>query len=59
MKPNNEIWLLVDSRGTGGIETHILELASALQQQARPVVVVFLKDYGPHPLRDALSVRGI
>lgn len=50
---------LVDSRQGGGIETHILQLTQALKEQGYPVIVVFLKDYGPHPLKEQLDGAGI
>jgi len=53
------IWLLLDSRGFGGVESHVLALAAALQEQALPVRVVFLCDYGPHPMWPALAQRSI
>lgn len=46
------VWLLLDSSGPGGIETHVLQLAAALNEQGWPPEVVFLADHGPHPLRD-------
>lgn len=49
------IWLLLDSRGPGGIETHVFQLAQGLQRAARRVKVVFLTDFGQHPLKDALA----
>ncbi|HYN78444.1 MAG TPA: glycosyltransferase family 4 protein [Lamprocystis sp. (in: g-proteobacteria)] len=57
--PVGAIWLLLDSRGFGGVESHVLTLATALQGQGLPVRVVFLTDYGPHPLRAPLAERGI
>ncbi|MGF1725431.1 glycosyltransferase family 4 protein [Photobacterium nomapromontoriensis] len=59
MTVRKEIWLLVDSRGSGGIESHILQLASGLNQHHFPVSVVFIADYGSHPLKDALTEHGI
>jgi glycosyltransferase involved in cell wall biosynthesis len=59
MRNTNLVWLVVDSRVNGGIESHILELARALAQRKLTVSVVFLRDYGPHPLRDALRRAGI
>jgi glycosyltransferase involved in cell wall biosynthesis len=53
------IYLLLDSRDIGGIESHVLQLAEGLHNFKQPVVVVFLKNYGKHPLRDALDQRGI
>lgn len=59
MMERKEIWLLVDSRGSGGIESHILQLASGLHLHHLPVSVVFIADYGQHPLKDALVEHGI
>ncbi|MCV6589542.1 MAG: glycosyltransferase family 4 protein [Marinobacterium sp.] len=53
------IILLLDSRQGGGIESHILQLAIALQQRGYPVVVLFMVDYGPHPLQGSLDAAGI
>ena len=50
----NTIWLILDSRSNGGIETHVLELAKGLGQYGLDLTVVFLKDYGFHPLRESL-----
>ncbi|MFC3093382.1 glycosyltransferase family 1 protein [Alteromonas sediminis] len=52
---NNEIWLLLDSRGLGGIETHVLQLANGIKTEGHAVSVVFLRDHGPHPLKDQLT----
>lgn len=51
----DHIVLLLDSRGFGGIESHVLQLATALRQAGYPVCVVLLRDYGPHPLEPALT----
>ena len=59
VKKNNEIWLLLDSRDNGGIETHILQLASGLQKKNVKVKVIFLNNYGPHPLREDLNIQSI
>lgn len=55
----NQIWQVVDSRAYGGIEGHIFYLASALVQKQRPVCVVFMNDYGPHPLEQKLRDKNI
>ncbi len=55
----DEIWLLLDSRGLGGIESHVLALADALSRTARPVRVVFLEDHGAHPLHQRLEEIGV
>lgn len=52
------IWLLLDSSGMGGIETHVYQLARALRDANHPVQVRFYADYGPHPLRDRLENEG-
>lgn len=56
---NPEIWLFLDSRSPGGIESHVLQLAEGLIGQGQRVRVVFLADHGPHPMRDALLNRDI
>jgi glycosyltransferase involved in cell wall biosynthesis len=56
---NNALWLLLDSRHSGGIETHVLELADGLRQHNINVQVVFLNHYGVHPLRAALQHKHI
>lgn len=53
------IWLVLDSREPGGIETHVLQLAIGLQQANQALQVVFIKDHGAHPLKAALSTHGI
>lgn len=53
------IWLLLDSRQAGGIETHVAELAAGLAAAGEAVTVVFLQDHGPHPLRARLAAEGI
>ena len=53
------IWLLLDSRCGGGIESHVLQLARGLHKYQQQVCVVFIKDYGQHPLRTALIASGI
>ena len=54
-----EVWLLVDSRSFGGVESHLLALAGALRAHNIPARVVFLKDHGPHPLVPALAAAAI
>lgn len=53
------IWLLLDSRQPGGIESHVMQLAEGLAEHKIAVTVVFLTHYGDHPLRDALTHHGI
>ncbi len=56
---NGEIILLLDSRGIGGIETHVLNLAAALRAKGEPARVVLLRDHGPHPMAHAFVARGV
>jgi len=53
------IYHLVDSRDSGGIESHILELSSWLISHDIKSEVVFLNDYGTHPLKDQLDKAGV
>lgn len=53
------IWLLLDSRGMGGIESHVAELAAGLAAAGEQPLVIFLADHGPHPLKDRLSQHGL
>ena len=55
----NEIWQLLDSRGLGGIETHVAILCSELRARGFLSRVVFLEDHGPHPLGLRLARHGI
>ncbi|MCP4322776.1 MAG: glycosyltransferase family 4 protein, partial [Alteromonadales bacterium] len=55
----NKIWLLLDSSQSGGIESHVLQLAQGLQQYEQQVEVIFLTFYGKHPMREELSTQGI
>ena len=54
-----KIWLALDSRTTGGIETHVMQLALGLKQAGQQVEVVFIKAYGAHPLVPLLHQKGI
>jgi glycosyltransferase involved in cell wall biosynthesis len=54
-----EVWLLLDSRSFGGVESHVLTLAGALRTHNIPARVVFLKDHGPHPMVPALAAAAI
>lgn len=56
----NEIWLFLDSRDVGGIESHILQLAQGLKQFQRSVRVIFLCKYEQnHPLTIELNNANI
>jgi glycosyltransferase involved in cell wall biosynthesis len=56
---NRAIWLLVDSRDLGGIETHILLLAKGLRQVGCDPEILFWADYGGHPLTAELDAAGL
>lgn len=49
------IFQLLDSRSTGGIETHVLNLSRWLIKQGFKCQVLFLKNHGPHPLKQQLN----
>ncbi|WP_053981795.1 glycosyltransferase family 4 protein [Marinagarivorans algicola] len=51
--------LLLDSRGFGGIEAHVFELSKALLNCGHTPVVIFIDDYGEHPLKDKLHQEAI
>lgn len=51
----DEIWILLDSRGFGGIETHVVELAHGLAEAGWRPRVLLLEDHGAHPLSAALA----
>lgn len=56
---DDAIWMLLDSSGMGGIESHVAELCAALAAAGRGTRVVFLADHGPHPLRARLGAAGV
>ena len=53
------VWQLLDSRGIGGIETHVFQLAKSLNDLGIATTVIFLGDYGPHPLKEKLQAESI
>jgi len=55
----HKIWLLLDSSKVGGIESHVLQLAKGLEAHGEAPLVVFLSDYGEHPLHAQLAQDGI
>lgn len=55
----NRIWILLDSRKPGGIESHVFQLARGLHNRNENVIVVFLTRYGDHPLQADLQQHGI
>ena len=52
------LWILLDSSKTGGIETHVAQLSTALKNHYK-VEVIFIKDHGDHPLKDLLNKHQI
>jgi len=59
MTTDNKIWLLLDSRKFGGIETHVVQLARGLIKHKISVEVIFLADYGCHPIMPLLQQHNI
>jgi len=59
MQETREIWQIIDSGRFGGIESHIKELSIGLQKVGIKVRVIFLEDYGKHPLRSELEKHAI
>jgi glycosyltransferase involved in cell wall biosynthesis len=57
--PQNNIALLLDSRATGGIESHVLELALALKATGNTPIILLWCDYGVHPLQARAQESGI
>jgi glycosyltransferase involved in cell wall biosynthesis len=53
------IAILLDSRGIGGIETHVFHLANGLAEEGLDVFIILLKDYGDHPLCSMESHAGV
>lgn len=53
------IWILLDSQGVGGIESHVINLAKGLIDSGYPAKIVFLKRYGDHPLTSLIESLGI
>lgn len=57
---SNEIWLIVDSRQFGGIETHVLQLAQGLIAHQQAVKVWLVSRYSsPSPICTKLKTLGI
>ncbi|WP_028021829.1 glycosyltransferase family 4 protein [Enterovibrio calviensis] len=54
-----KIWLVLDSRGFGGIESHVEQLAVGLSNARTDVTVVFLNQYGDHPVHKRLLYSGL
>ncbi|NRB39078.1 MAG: glycosyltransferase family 4 protein [Pseudomonadales bacterium] len=56
---NNEIFILLDSSGFGGIESHVLNLARGLKRAYQPVCIVFYQCHGSHDLAEKARQEGI
>lgn len=60
IRQTGSVWVVVDSRGFGGIESHIASLGPALQSYGYAVWVVFVDSYGNcHPLERRLKGTGV
>ncbi|WP_114764516.1 glycosyltransferase family 4 protein [Vibrio rhodolitus] len=56
----NEIWLIIDSRQFGGIETYVAQLATGLLVHQQPTRVLLITPYQPEtPLREKLDQLAI
>ncbi|MEZ8742813.1 glycosyltransferase family 4 protein [Photobacterium swingsii] len=53
------IYLLLDSSGFGGIESHVLQLARLLKAERQAVTVVFIRRYADHPMYQQLNNAAI
>lgn len=53
------IWQVLDTRRAGGIESHVFELTLNLCKKGWPVCVVFINDFGAHPLKKDLDKHNI
>ena len=53
------VWILIDSRQIGGIESHVIQLASGLLKLHIQPKVLLLKHYGEHPLTTQLEKADI
>lgn len=51
------VWLLLDARGVGGIETHVAALCAGLRRRGADARVVLLSDYGDTPARRLFNAR--
>ncbi|KXF83515.1 glycosyltransferase family 4 protein [Enterovibrio coralii] len=58
-KRSSKIWIVLDSSGFGGIESHVEQLALGLSQSDNSVSVVFIQNYGQHPLEKRLQLQGV
>ncbi|MBF0135223.1 MAG: glycosyltransferase [Magnetococcus sp. DMHC-1] len=54
-----KVLLLLDSRGMGGMETHVEHLAVALCQAGHHARVVFLQRHNRHPLEQRLLTGNV
>ena len=55
----NQIWIALDSRSFGGIESHVLSLAKALQSAGLDPKIIFIQDHREHPLEEMLKYADI
>lgn len=55
-----KIWLFLDSRANGGIESHVMTLAKSLIEAGQKVTVVLWQTYGgAHPMVEVLQQSGV
>ena len=58
-EPDRFVWLLLDARGVGGIETHVAALCAALRRRATDARVVLLTDHGDTPALNLFRAHGL
>ncbi|MDD1783944.1 glycosyltransferase [Enterovibrio sp. ZSDZ35] len=58
-KQAKKIWIVLDSSGFGGIESHVEQLALGLSSLSNHVTVVFIQNHAQHPLEKRLQSHGI
>lgn len=58
-EPGDLVWLLLDARGVGGIETHVAALCAALRRRGTDARVVLLSDHGDTPALSLFRARGL
>jgi len=53
------IWILLDSQGVGGIESHVINLTKGLIDSGYAAEIIFLQRYGDHPLTPVIEALNI
>lgn len=60
---DGEVWIILDSRQFGGIERHVEVIGQGLHTRVADYGlsprIIFLRDFGPHPLKDKVQAAGV